>query len=90
MHVLRTVMVSMLSLYDPLINDNSIEANQKKAVKLMAQTATIVTSFNRLRSGEMCACSWRSQTGFRRELPLHAVAAKKPDAIMEKTSSTSR
>ena len=42
MHVLRTA-VSMLALYDPLINDNSIEANEKKAVKLMAQTATIVT-----------------------------------------------
>ena len=56
MHVLRTA-VSMLALYDPLINDNSIEANEKKAVKLMAQTATIVTSFDRLRNGKSVVAS---------------------------------
>ena len=43
MDVLRTA-VSMLSLYDPLAADNSDEANVKKAVKLMARVATIVTS----------------------------------------------
>jgi citrate synthase len=50
MDVLRTA-VSMLSLYDPLAGDNSTEANQTKAVKLMSQTATIVTTFDRLRKG---------------------------------------
>ena len=50
MEVLRTA-VSLLSLYDPLTRDNSAEANQKKAVKLMARVATIVTTFNSLRNG---------------------------------------
>src|SRR5712692_9190761 len=40
MDVLRTA-VSMLSLFDPLARDNSIEASVEKAKKLMAQTATI-------------------------------------------------
>src|ERR1700681_381404 len=51
MDVLRTA-VSMLSLYDPLARDSSPEANAKKAVKLMSQTATIVTAFDRLRNGK--------------------------------------
>src|SRR5947209_9915011 len=50
MDVLRTA-ISMLSLYDPLARDNSPEANVKKAVKLMARVATIVTSYDRLRKG---------------------------------------
>jgi citrate synthase len=49
MHVLRTA-VSMLSIHDPEANDMSPEANLRKAQKLMAQTATIVTSFDRLRN----------------------------------------
>src|ERR1043166_2429281 len=48
MDVLRTA-VSMLSLYDPLARDNSPQANAHKAVKLMAQTPTIVSTFDRLR-----------------------------------------
>jgi len=43
MDVLRTG-VSMLGLYDPKARDNSIEANVEKAARLMAQTATIVTT----------------------------------------------
>ena len=38
MDVLRTA-VSMLSLYDPEAQDMSPEANQRKAVRLMSQTA---------------------------------------------------
>jgi citrate synthase len=82
MHVLRTA-VSMLALYDPLINDNSIEANEKKAVKLMAQTATIVTSFNRLRSGNKVVPG-DPTLGFAANF-LYTLSGKKPDAIMEKT-----
>src|SRR5438094_4009578 len=51
MDVLRTA-VSMLSLYDPLARDNSPEANRTKAKKLMAQTPTIVSAFDRLRNGK--------------------------------------
>jgi 2-methylcitrate synthase len=51
MDVLRTA-VSMLGLYDPKARDSSPEANEEKAARLMAQTATIVTTFDRLRNGK--------------------------------------
>ncbi len=51
MHVLRTA-VSMLALYDSNPNDVTPEGAAKKAMKLMAQTATVVTSFDRLRNGK--------------------------------------
>src|SRR5438309_1122102 len=47
MDVLRTA-VSMLSLYDSEAQDMSAEANHRKAVRLMAKTASIVTAFDRL------------------------------------------
>ena len=82
MHVLRTA-VSMLALYDPLINDNSIEANEQKAVKLMAQTATIVTSFDRLRNGNKVVPG-DPKLSFAGNF-LYTLTGKQPDAIMEKT-----
>jgi citrate synthase len=82
MHVLRTA-VSMLALYDPLINDNSIEANEKKAVKLMAQTATIVTSFDRLRNGNAVVAG-DPQLSFAGNF-LYTLTGKKPDDVMERT-----
>src|ERR1017187_1062682 len=51
MDVLRTA-VSMLSLYDTEAQEMSPEANHRKAVRLMAQTSTIVTTFERLRTGK--------------------------------------
>src|SRR5688500_286043 len=51
MDVLRTA-VSMLSLYDPMAKDMSPEANKQKALKLMAQTATIATTYDRLRNNK--------------------------------------
>lgn len=51
MHVLRTA-VSMLSIHDADADDMEPEANKIKAQKLMAQTATIVTTFDRLRNGK--------------------------------------
>src|SRR5262249_29966260 len=50
MEALRTT-VSMLSMYDPEAEDMSPEANLRKAIRLTAQTATIVTAFHRIRSG---------------------------------------
>ena len=82
MHVLRTA-VSMLSLYDPLINDNSIEANVQKAIKLMAQTATIVTSFDRLRNGNKVVPGDPTMS-FAANF-LYALTGKKPDDVMERT-----
>src|SRR5437764_924683 len=46
MEVVRTA-VSMLSMYDPEAEDMSSEANLRKAIRLTAQTATVVTAFHR-------------------------------------------
>ena len=51
MDVLRTA-VSMLGLHDPAAQDMSAEANHLKAVRLMSQTASIVTTYHRLRTGK--------------------------------------
>ncbi len=50
MDVLRTA-VSALGLYDPETNDNSIEANWRKAVRVTSQLAAIVAAFHRIRQG---------------------------------------
>src|SRR5215468_4156089 len=50
MEVLRTA-VSMLSMYDGEAEDMSSEANLRKAIRLTAQTATIVAAFHRIRGG---------------------------------------
>src|SRR5260370_19780991 len=50
MDVLRTA-VSMLGMYDPETPDMTPEANARKAMRLMSQTSTIVTTFDRLRKG---------------------------------------
>src|SRR3989449_3461914 len=51
MEVLRTT-VSMLSMFDPETEDMSPEANLRKTIRLTAQTATIVTAFDRMRNGK--------------------------------------
>lgn len=50
MAVLRTA-VSALALYDEKAEDNSNEANRKKAIKLTAKIPTIITAFARIRQG---------------------------------------
>jgi citrate synthase len=81
MDVLRTA-VSMLSLYDPLAKDNSPEANAKKAVKLMAQTATIVTTFDRLRNGKEVVPG-DPKLGFAANF-LYTLTGTRPDEVMER------
>lgn len=51
MHVLRTA-VSMLAVYDPDSEDMSEAANFRKTVRLTAQIAMIVATFDRLRNGK--------------------------------------
>lgn len=51
MDVLRTA-VSALAAFDPDVNDASREANLRKAVRLTAQTPTIVAAHHRIRRGE--------------------------------------
>ena len=70
MDVLRTA-VSMLSLHDPAAQDMSAEANHRKAVRLMSQTATIVTTYDRLRNGKAVIAP-RPESGLRGELSVHA------------------
>lgn len=50
MEILRTA-VSDLGLYDPDNGDESIEANVRKATRLVAQIPTVVTSYERIRQG---------------------------------------
>ncbi len=50
MDALRTA-VSALGLYDPDKEDNSIEANWRKAVRVTAQIGGVVAAFHRLRQG---------------------------------------
>jgi citrate synthase len=81
MDVLRTA-VSMLSLYDPAQGDNSIEANVEKAKKLMAQTATIVTTFDRLRNGRQ-VIEGDPKLGFAANF-LYTLTGNKPDEVLER------
>ncbi len=81
MDVLRTA-ISMLSLYDPLAADNSIEANRKKAEKLMARVSTIVTSFDHLRNGKP-VIEGDPKLGYAANF-LYTLSGKKPDEVMER------
>ena len=80
MDVLRTA-VSMLGLYDPLARDNSIQASEEKAARLMAQTATIVTTFDRLLNGKPVV-EGDPKLGFAANF-LYTLTGKKPDDVME-------
>ena len=81
MDVLRTA-VSMLSLYDQEAKDTSIEASEKKAVKLMAQTPTIVTTFDRLRNGKDVVAG-DPKLGLAANF-LYTLTGKRPDEVMER------
>lgn len=81
MHVLRTA-VSMLAISDEHADEMTPEANHLKAAKLMAQTATIVTSFNRLRSNAAVVPGDPSLS-FAANF-LYSLTGNKPDAVMER------
>jgi citrate synthase len=81
MDVLRTA-VSMLAHHDPLAPDNSPEANARKAAKLVAQTATIVTTFDRLRNGKEVLAG-DSGLGFAANF-LYTLTGRRPDEVMER------
>lgn len=80
MDVLRTA-VSMLSLYDPLVRDSSPAANRKKAAKLMARVATIVTTFNSLRKDKPVV-KGDPNLGYAANF-LYTLNGNKPDQVME-------
>jgi citrate synthase len=81
MDVLRTA-VSMLSLYDPIAKDMSPEANLQKARKLMAQTPTIVTTFDRSRNGRD-VIEGDPKLGLAANF-LYTLTGKRPDDVMER------
>lgn len=80
MDVLRTA-VSMLALDDAETPDMTDEANARKASRLMAKTATIVTSFDRLRNGNP-VLEGDPELGFAANF-LYTLTGKRPDDIME-------
>src|SRR5450755_1330888 len=80
MDVLRTA-VSMLGLYDPEAQDMSVEANHRKAVRLMSKTADIVTSYDRLRNGNS-VIEDDPKLGFAANF-LYTLTGKRPDDLME-------
>ena len=82
MDVLRTA-VSMLSLTDPKARDMSPEANAEKAVKLMAQTSSIVSTYDRLRNGKQPLAA-DPNLSFAANF-LYCLTGKVPDKVMSHT-----
>jgi citrate synthase len=81
MDVLRTA-VSMLGIHDPATGDSSAEANKRKAVKLMSQTATVATTFDRLRNGRK-VIPGDPNLGMAANF-LYTLTEKRPDDVMER------
>ena len=80
MDVLRTA-VSMLGLYDAEAQDMSAEANQRKAIRLMAKTPTLVTTFDRLRNGRPVIAG-DPNLSFAANF-LYTLTGNRPDDLME-------
>lgn len=81
MDVLRTA-VSMLSLYDSEAGDRSPESNARKARRLMSRTATIATTWDRLRK-KLPVIEGDPQLGFAANF-LYTLTGNKPDDLMER------
>ncbi|HVN04902.1 MAG TPA: citrate synthase [Bryobacteraceae bacterium] len=80
MDVLRTA-VSMLGMYDPETPDMMPDANARKAMRLMSQTSTMVTTFDRLRKGLHVINGDPGMTFA--ENFLYTLTGKRPDEVME-------
>jgi citrate synthase len=78
MAALRTA-ISILGLYDAEADDQSEEANKRKALKLQAQVQTIVTAFSRIREGKEPVPP-RKDLGFAANF-LYMLNGEEPDAI---------
>src|SRR5690349_16194460 len=81
MDVLRTA-VSMLGLYDPETPDMSAEANHRKSIRLMSKTATIVTTYDRLRNNKP-VIPGDPNLGFSANF-LYTLTGNRPDDVMER------
>ncbi|MCT8137401.1 citrate synthase [Anaerobacillus sp. CMMVII] len=78
MAALRTA-ISILGLYDTEADDQSEEANRRKALKLQAQVQTVVTAFSRIREGKEPVAP-RKDLGFAANF-LYMLTGEEPDAI---------
>lgn len=78
MAALRTA-ISILGLYDTEADDQSEEANKRKALKLQAQVQTIVTAFSRIREGKEPVAP-RKDLGFAANF-LYMLNGEEPDEI---------
>jgi citrate synthase len=81
MDMLRTA-VSLLGVYDPAGRDTSREGNVLRAQRLMSKTATIVTTFDRLRSGKEIL-EGDPSLGFAANF-LYTLTGNRPDEVMER------
>jgi len=81
MEVLRTA-VSMLSMYDPQAKDNGLEASRAKALRLVAQASSIVTTFDRLRKG-LNIIHGDPALGFAANF-LYCLTGRRPDSVSER------
>jgi citrate synthase len=78
MAALRTAL-SALAFYDPDTGDNSPEANQRKALRLMAQTPTLVAAFDNIRNGRQPIAP-RQDLSFAANF-LYMLTGKEPNEI---------
>ena len=78
MSTLRTA-VSALSFYDPDTEDSSAEANERKAIRLTAQTLTITAAIDRIRNGR-AALDPRPDLGLAANL-LFMMTGEEPDEL---------
>src|ERR1017187_9832698 len=73
--------MSMLGIYDPETPDMTPDANASKALRLMSQTPTIVTTFDRLRKG-LHVIGGDPSMSFAENF-LYTLTGKRPDDVME-------
>jgi 2-methylcitrate synthase len=81
MHPMRVLQagIALLGALDPDAEDNSAEANGRKAVRLVAQMATLTAAFHRVRQGKRPVTA-RPDLGHAASF-LHLVAGRKPKAV---------
>ena len=81
MDVLKTS-VSILGMFDPERDDNSLEANRRKAIKLTAKFPTIVTAWEHIKNGKEPVKpnkDYNIATNF-----LYMLKGEKPDELFAK------
>ncbi len=81
MHPMRALQagVALLGALDPDAEDNSPDANRRKAIRLVAQVATLTAAFHRIRSGKRPVPP-RPELSHAASF-LHMMAGRKPKAL---------